>query len=168
MNDACIWWTRERRWCAPTITTVLTASQSNVIPYSSAAVATMVGFPHKGFRVVKQEWVAIQIHNSFLGFRYVVGSGFHLVGALPVVKVVKEGHRQRQKIGANKPKEPLVTTILLKMNLHCLGCIEKINWHISKTKGVHFKSIVCQEELVMVKGTVDEKALAHKLKEKMK
>ncbi|ESR37731.1 hypothetical protein CICLE_v10028824mg [Citrus x clementina] len=67
-----------------------------------------------------------------------------------------------------KPKEPPVTTAVLKLGLHCQGCIEKILKIVSKTKGVMDKSIDKQKDTVTVKGTMDAKALAEVLKERLK
>ncbi|KAJ0083660.1 heavy metal-associated isoprenylated plant protein 3-like [Pistacia vera] len=67
-----------------------------------------------------------------------------------------------------KPKEPPVTTAVLKLALHCQGCIEKINKIVLKTKGVLDMAVDRQKDLVTVKGTMDAKALAETLKERLK
>ncbi|GAV66490.1 HMA domain-containing protein [Cephalotus follicularis] len=67
-----------------------------------------------------------------------------------------------------KEKEAPVTTAILKLNLHCQGCIVKIKKIVYKTKGVHEHSIDKQKDLVTVKGTMDVKALVDALKEKLK
>ncbi|CAB4282720.1 unnamed protein product [Prunus armeniaca] len=67
-----------------------------------------------------------------------------------------------------KPKEVPVTTAVLKLNLHCQGCIGKIQKTVSKTKGFHDMSIDRQKDLVTVKGSMDMKELAETLKEKLK
>ncbi|XVE59041.1 hypothetical protein DITRI_Ditri05aG0013000 [Diplodiscus trichospermus] len=69
-----------------------------------------------------------------------------------------------------KPKEAPVTTADLKVQLKCQceGCIAKIRKIVSETKGVHELKVDKQKELVTVKGTMDVKALAKDLKDKLK
>ncbi|XP_022998883.1 heavy metal-associated isoprenylated plant protein 3-like [Cucurbita maxima] len=67
----------------------------------------------------------------------------------------------------NKPKEPPVTTAVLKVSLHCQGCIEKIQRVTSKFKGVQEMSVDKHKDLVTVKGTMDVKALSGTLKERL-
>ncbi|KAK3205922.1 hypothetical protein Dsin_019968 [Dipteronia sinensis] len=67
-----------------------------------------------------------------------------------------------------KPKEPPVTTAVLKVVLHCQGCIEKIYKLVSKFKGVKEMSVDKQKDSVTVKGTMDVKALTESLKERLK
>ncbi|XP_031402175.1 heavy metal-associated isoprenylated plant protein 3-like isoform X1 [Punica granatum] len=67
-----------------------------------------------------------------------------------------------------KEKEAPVTTAVLKLRLHCEGCIVKIGKTALKTKGVASIAIDKAKELVTVTGTMDVKALAESLEEKMK
>nr|KJB56220.1 hypothetical protein B456_009G110700 [Gossypium raimondii] len=69
-----------------------------------------------------------------------------------------------------KPKEAPLTTADLKVQLkcQCQGCILKIRKIISETKGVQELKVDTQKELVTVKGTMDVKALAEVLKDKLK
>ncbi|KAK1266376.1 hypothetical protein QJS04_geneDACA000207 [Acorus gramineus] len=67
-----------------------------------------------------------------------------------------------------KPKEPQASTVVLKIRLHCEGCIQKIRKIVSKIKGVQHVGIDAQKDLVTVKGTMDAKELAAYLKEKLK
>ncbi|KAL4336144.1 hypothetical protein GQ457_07G033800 [Hibiscus cannabinus] len=69
-----------------------------------------------------------------------------------------------------KPKEAPLTTADLKVQLkcQCQGCILKIHRIVSETKGVHELKVDTQKELVTVKGTMDVKALAEALKDKLK
>ncbi|CAN6557045.1 unnamed protein product [Malus baccata var. baccata] len=67
-----------------------------------------------------------------------------------------------------KTKEPPVTTAVLKLNLHCQGCIQKIHRIVTKTKGFTEMSIDKEKELLTVKGSMDMKVLAESLKEKLK
>ncbi|CAK7332221.1 unnamed protein product [Dovyalis caffra] len=69
---------------------------------------------------------------------------------------------------ATKPKEAPVTTAVLKLGLHCQGCVEKIRKIVHKTKGVHEIVIDKPKELLTVKGTMDVKALTETLKERLK
>ncbi|KAF7823350.1 heavy metal-associated isoprenylated plant protein 3 [Senna tora] len=67
-----------------------------------------------------------------------------------------------------KSKEPPVTTAVLKVALHCQGCIERIRKTVSKTKGVHDMSLDKEKDTVTVKGTMDVKALVETLMERLK
>ncbi|KAI4322308.1 hypothetical protein L6164_022015 [Bauhinia variegata] len=67
-----------------------------------------------------------------------------------------------------KPKEPPVTTAVLKVALHCQGCIEKISKTVRQTKGVHDMSMDKEKETITVKGTMDAKALAENLQQRLK
>ncbi|WOH03878.1 hypothetical protein DCAR_0623279 [Daucus carota subsp. sativus] len=67
-----------------------------------------------------------------------------------------------------KSKDPPVTTAVLKVPLHCDGCIQKIQKLVYKTKGYMEMSIDKQKEVVTVKGAMDIKALAALLTKKLK
>ncbi|KAI7738719.1 hypothetical protein M8C21_003491 [Ambrosia artemisiifolia] len=68
----------------------------------------------------------------------------------------------------NKPKEIPVTTGVLKVSLHCQGCIRKIHKLVTKTKGYIEMSFDKNKDLVTVKGAIDMKLLAEALQEKLK
>ncbi|KAK3008334.1 hypothetical protein RJ639_015322 [Escallonia herrerae] len=65
-------------------------------------------------------------------------------------------------------KEPAVTTVVLKVSLHCEGCIKKIQKVVRKTKGYQDMEVDRQKDLITVRGTVDGKALAEAFKGKLK
>ncbi|KAF8033235.1 hypothetical protein BT93_D1983 [Corymbia citriodora subsp. variegata] len=67
-----------------------------------------------------------------------------------------------------KPKEPPVIVAVLKLKLHCPGCIGKIRKIAKKTKGVQSIEFDKDKDLVAVKGAMDTKTLVESLKEKMK
>ncbi|XP_010918668.2 heavy metal-associated isoprenylated plant protein 3 [Elaeis guineensis] len=67
-----------------------------------------------------------------------------------------------------KPKAPAVSTVVLKIRLHCEGCIHKIRRTIRKIKGVEEVNFDVPKDLVTVKGTMDAKSLPAILKEKLK
>ncbi|KAF2321751.1 hypothetical protein GH714_002093 [Hevea brasiliensis] len=66
-----------------------------------------------------------------------------------------------------KKKAP-VTSAVIKVAFHCLGCIEKIHKIVTKTEGVQELTVDKQKETVTVKGTMDVKALTEALKNKLK
>ncbi|XP_027343989.1 heavy metal-associated isoprenylated plant protein 3 [Abrus precatorius] len=68
----------------------------------------------------------------------------------------------------SKPKDPPVTTTVLKVSLHCQGCIERIRKTVLKTKGVRDMAIDKEKETVTVKGTMDVKALVANLTERLR
>ncbi|KAL8263295.1 hypothetical protein R6Q59_024644 [Mikania micrantha] len=72
------------------------------------------------------------------------------------------------KADAKKPKEIQSSTVVLKIPLHCEGCIHKIKRTVSKIKGVESAIPDASKDLVLVKGTMDVKELVPYLKEKLK
>ncbi|KAI7742813.1 hypothetical protein M8C21_005653 [Ambrosia artemisiifolia] len=80
-----------------------------------------------------------------------------------------EKKTEDKKTDDNKPKEqPQSTTVVLKIPLHCDGCIHKIKRVISKVDGVHSVMADSGKNLVMVEGTMNVKELIPHLKEKLK
>ncbi|KAL1558166.1 heavy metal-associated isoprenylated plant protein 3-like [Salvia divinorum] len=67
---------------------------------------------------------------------------------------------------ASNEKEP--PTAVLKLNLHCDGCIHKIYKTVTKSKGYKDVKIDTQKELVTVSGAIDVKALADELQKQLK
>ncbi|XP_057483513.1 heavy metal-associated isoprenylated plant protein 3-like [Actinidia eriantha] len=76
--------------------------------------------------------------------------------------------KPEKKPDEKNSKEPPVTTAVMKVTLHCQGCIDRIRKAVTKTTGYHDMSVDVQKNLVTVKGTMDMKALAETLKEKFK
>ncbi|KAI3809351.1 hypothetical protein L1987_25323 [Smallanthus sonchifolius] len=73
-----------------------------------------------------------------------------------------------KKADDKKPKEPQSSTVVLKIPLHCDGCIKKIKRTISKIDGVESVMPYSGKDLVTVKGTMNVKELVPHLKEKFK
>ncbi|KVI00136.1 heavy metal-associated isoprenylated plant protein 3-like [Cynara cardunculus var. scolymus] len=67
-----------------------------------------------------------------------------------------------------KPKEIPVTTAVLKVPLHCQGCVRRIHKLVTKTKGYMEMSIDKNKDLVMVKGAIDMKLLVEALQHKLR
>lgn len=72
------------------------------------------------------------------------------------------------KSNDQKPKEPQATTMVLKISLHCDGCIQKIKRIILKIDGVESVIADGNKNLVTVKGTMNMNELIPYLKEKLK
>ncbi|KAK4408480.1 Heavy metal-associated isoprenylated plant protein 3 [Sesamum angolense] len=68
----------------------------------------------------------------------------------------------------SKEKEPPVVTAVLKVNLHCDGCMQKIYKTVTKTKGYQDIKIDTQKDLVTVTGSMDMKALVELLQKQLK
>ncbi|XP_043703772.1 heavy metal-associated isoprenylated plant protein 3-like isoform X2 [Telopea speciosissima] len=84
-----------------------------------------------------------------------------------------DGDKKTEEKSAKKPddkkiKQAPATTVILKIRLHCDGCIQKIRRIILKIKGVESVNIDAAKDLVTVKGTMDVKALIPFLKDKLK
>ncbi|XP_038979577.1 heavy metal-associated isoprenylated plant protein 3-like [Phoenix dactylifera] len=83
--------------------------------------------------------------------------------------VKKPAADDAKKSDDNKPKAPpAVSTVVLKIRLHCEGCMQRIRKTILKIKGVEHVSIDAPKDLVTVKGTMDANSLPAILKEKLK
>ncbi|KAK4432467.1 Heavy metal-associated isoprenylated plant protein 3 [Sesamum alatum] len=68
-----------------------------------------------------------------------------------------------------KPKEAAVSTVVMKIKLHCDGCANKIKRVILKNvNGAHTVTTDLQKHLVTVIGTIDVNELITYLKEKLK
>lgn len=80
----------------------------------------------------------------------------------------KEEKKDEKKAEAEKPAKPKETTLLLKIKLHCDGCINKMRKIIKKFDGVEKVDIDAAKDQVAVKGTMNVKDLVPYLKEKLK
>ncbi|KAJ0027793.1 hypothetical protein Pint_35694 [Pistacia integerrima] len=69
---------------------------------------------------------------------------------------------------AEEKKAPKEITVVLKIRLHCDGCISKIKRIIKKINGVENVTVDNGKDLVTVKGTMDVKELVPYLKDKLK
>ncbi|KAE9587962.1 hypothetical protein Lal_00002897 [Lupinus albus] len=78
-------------------------------------------------------------------------------------------NKNHSKPEDNKSKQPpVVNTVVLKVAMHCQGCIERIRKTVLKTKGVQDMAIDKEKETVTVKGTMEVKALVGNLMERLK
>lgn len=68
----------------------------------------------------------------------------------------------------NEDKKESITTSVLKLVLHCQGCIDKIGKIVMKTKGVLEMKVDKEKDNVTVKGTMDVKKLVENLSQKLK
>ncbi|CAH8341183.1 unnamed protein product [Eruca vesicaria subsp. sativa] len=66
------------------------------------------------------------------------------------------------------PAAPKESSVVLKMRLHCEGCIQKIKKIILKIKGVETVAIDATKDIVTVKGMMDVKELVPLLTMKLK
>ncbi|XP_042474459.1 heavy metal-associated isoprenylated plant protein 3-like [Zingiber officinale] len=80
----------------------------------------------------------------------------------------EDGKDKEPKKEEAKPKPPEATTVVLKIRLHCDGCIQRIKKHIYKIKGVEDVTVDATNDLVTVKGTMNVETLPDVLKEKIK
>ncbi|KAI3721626.1 hypothetical protein L2E82_32643 [Cichorium intybus] len=83
-------------------------------------------------------------------------------------KKADEKPTEKKPADDKKPKEPQSSTVVLKIPLHCDGCIHKIKRQISKIDGVESVTPDSGKDLVTVKGTMNVKELLPHLKEKLK
>ncbi|KAK4769589.1 hypothetical protein SAY86_027739 [Trapa natans] len=83
----------------------------------------------------------------------------------------KDGDKKPEKADHKNPEEkkkPVESTVVLKIKLHCEGCMKKIKKIIGKFNGVDSVSMDAAKDLVTINGTMDVKDLAPYLQEKLK
>ncbi|XP_027931310.1 heavy metal-associated isoprenylated plant protein 6-like [Vigna unguiculata] len=87
----------------------------------------------------------------------------------PPEKKVEEKKTEEKKPADKKTEEkPRNSAVVLKIRLHCDGCIQKIRKIILKIKGVESVNIEGGKDLVTVNGTMEVKELVAYLNEKLK
>ncbi|XP_052173905.1 heavy metal-associated isoprenylated plant protein 3-like [Diospyros lotus] len=80
----------------------------------------------------------------------------------------KPDEKLEKKPEDNKPKAPPVSTVVMKIRLHCDGCMNKIKRITKKFNGVQSVTMDGQKDLVTVTGTMDVNQFIPYLKEKLK
>ncbi|GMH23190.1 hypothetical protein Nepgr_025033 [Nepenthes gracilis] len=71
-------------------------------------------------------------------------------------------------VDQKKPKEPPVSTVVLKTRVHCDGCAHKIKKIISKYEGVQDVNVDLQKDVATVTGRMNMKELLPYLNTKLK
>ncbi|KAG4916359.1 hypothetical protein JHK87_053916 [Glycine soja] len=91
-------------------------------------------------------------------------------GDKPPEKKTEEKKTEEKKSEDKKAEEkaPKESTVVLKIRLHCDGCVQKIRKIILKSKGVESVNIEGGKDLVSVKGTMDVKEIVPYLNDKLK
>ncbi|KAG6430505.1 hypothetical protein SASPL_108575 [Salvia splendens] len=83
-------------------------------------------------------------------------------------KKADEKKAEQKKGDEKKPKDLAVSTVVMKVRLHCDGCAHKMKRVITKhIDGVHSVKTDLAKDLVTVTGTMNEKELTSYLKEKL-
>ncbi|KAL6638589.1 hypothetical protein ACP70R_023700 [Stipagrostis hirtigluma subsp. patula] len=80
----------------------------------------------------------------------------------------KEKGKSKANADDKKNKEAPESTVVLKIRMHCNGCIDRIKRKAQKIKGVKEVTVDSRTEQVTVKGTMDAKALPDVLRGKLK
>ncbi|KAL1191066.1 Heavy metal-associated isoprenylated plant protein 1 [Cardamine amara subsp. amara] len=84
-------------------------------------------------------------------------------------KPKKETKDNNEKKADNKTTTMIaVSTVVLKLNCSCDGCIKRIYKTVSKTKGVYQVKMDKEKEVVTVTGTMEVKSVTENLKRKLK
>lgn len=92
-----------------------------------------------------------------------------LISPLPKKDNKKENEpNKKSDEKKNEDKKESITTSVLKLVLHCQGCIDKIGKIVMKTKGVLEMKVDKEKDNVTVKGTMDVKKLVENLSQKLK
>lgn len=96
------------------------------------------------------------------------GDGGATAGGDKKTDVKPEKKAEEKKGDDKKPKEVAVSTVIMKIKLHCDGCAHKIKRNIKKNiDGVNSVTTDLQKDLVTVTGTMNVKELVSLLKEKL-
>nr|GMC52844.1 heavy metal-associated isoprenylated plant protein 6-like [Ipomoea batatas] len=143
------------------------------------AVLTCTWFMHLGVEEVKADWesgkvtVKGNVDPKLLLERVAKKTKKQVVLVSPQPKPAapaadKKSDDKPEKAEEKKPKEPQVSTVVMKIRLHCDGCAHKIKRIIKKFEGVEDVTVDSQKDLVMAKGTMDAKELTAYLSEKLK
>ncbi|KAK4281510.1 hypothetical protein QN277_012992 [Acacia crassicarpa] len=85
----------------------------------------------------------------------------------PDEKPEKKADKKKSDDKKDQDKKPKESTVVLKIRLHCEGCVQKIRKVILKFKGVESVNIDAVKDLVTVKGTMDVKEMTPYLKGKL-
>lgn len=93
------------------------------------------------------------------------GGGDKKAEEKPAEKPAEKKPEEKKPAEDKKPKQ---STVVLKIRLHCEGCIHKIRRIISKIKGVEAVEVDGAKDLVTVKGTMEVKDLVPYLKDKLR
>lgn len=80
----------------------------------------------------------------------------------------KSVDKKAEAVKDDKPKEPAVSTVVLKTRVHCEGCAHKIKKIVGKSQGVQEVNVDLQKDTITIKGTMDVKELLPFLNAKLK
>ncbi|CAG7878498.1 unnamed protein product [Brassica rapa] len=82
----------------------------------------------------------------------------------------KPNPNQDQKKEQQQKKEstPQIKTAILKMNIHCEGCVNEIKRGIEKIKGIQTAEPDRSKSMVVVRGVMDPPKLVEEIKKKLK
>ncbi|XP_044474247.1 heavy metal-associated isoprenylated plant protein 6-like [Mangifera indica] len=80
----------------------------------------------------------------------------------------KAEEKKPEEKKAEEKKPPKESSVVLKIRLHCDGCISKIKKVIKKINGADDVSVDNGKDLVMVKGSMDVKEMVAYLKDKLR
>ncbi|KMT06224.1 hypothetical protein BVRB_7g161540 [Beta vulgaris subsp. vulgaris] len=81
---------------------------------------------------------------------------------------VKSDEKKSEDKKDQKPKEPQISTVLLKTRVHCDGCAQKIKKIVRKCDGVQDVNVDLQKDVIALKGTMNVKDLLPYLNVKLK
>lgn len=82
-------------------------------------------------------------------------------------KPEKKADEKKSGEKKDQDKKPKESTVVLKIRLHCDGCIQKIRKIVLRFKGVESVNIDADKDLVTVKGAMDVKEMTPYLKGKL-
>ncbi|KAL1211449.1 Heavy metal-associated isoprenylated plant protein 8 [Cardamine amara subsp. amara] len=74
---------------------------------------------------------------------------------------------QKKEPQQKKDSTPQIKTAILKMNMHCEGCVHEIKRGIEKIKGVQTAEPDRSKSMVVVRGVMDPPILVDKIKKKL-
>ncbi|CAF1941305.1 unnamed protein product [Brassica oleracea] len=75
---------------------------------------------------------------------------------------------QKKEQQQKKESTPQIKTAILKMNIHCEGCVNEIKRGIEKIKGIQTAEPDRSKSMVVVRGVMDPPKLVDEIKKKLK
>nr|VDD47502.1 unnamed protein product [Brassica oleracea] len=75
---------------------------------------------------------------------------------------------QKKEQQQKKESTPQIKTAILKMNIHCEGCVNEIKRGIEKIKGIQTAEPDRSKSMVVVRGVMDPPKLVEEIKKKLK
>ncbi|KAF6153743.1 hypothetical protein GIB67_000976 [Kingdonia uniflora] len=96
------------------------------------------------------------------------GRKVEIISPLPKPPAEEEKKEEEKKEEEKKDEPPPVLTVIMKMNMHCEACVQRLQKRIKRIQGVESVETDLANNQVVVKGVVDPTALVEAVSKKTK